>query len=228
MKLFSAVLAGLMLVGTLAISNAKATVIYEQGPSGTKNTNAATSDGKAFNSNFERTAFDDFRLSSASTVTSLTWMGKVFPSTTFEIGFYAHSGSRPASTPLFQITLDPVITQDSDFSFVYHYEADLGAGLFLEADTRYWLSITDVSDDLRVWGWLADQGGSSLSRNNNGVFSNSNLNLFFSLNSNPVAVPEPATLSLFGLGLIGLSAAGLRRRNSMASRMSARDHFRCI
>lgn len=214
MKLLSAVLAGLMLIGPFAISNATATVIYEQGPIGTKNTKATGSDGFNVLSK-NRTAFDDFTLSADSTVTSITWMGKVAPSTTFEIGFYANSGSRPATTPLLHITLDPVLTQDSDFRFVFHYEADLGAGLFLEADTRYWLSIKDVTQDFAEWGWLGDDGGSNLSRNDNtGAFSPSRLNLFFTLNSDPVAVPEPATLSLFGLGLLGLSAARLRRHRT--------------
>lgn len=216
MKRLSAALIGLTLVGALATTDANATVIYEQAPVGTKNTGATSSDSSY--TRFNTTAFDDFRLSSASTVTSLTWMGKVAPSTTFEIGFYADSSGRPNTTPLFNITLDPVITQDSDFTFVYHYEADLGDGLFLEADTRYWLSIKDITQDLPIWGWLGDSGGSNLSRNDNtGAFRSSALNLFFSLRNDPVAVPEPATLSLFGLGLIGLSLAGLRRRKAASA-----------
>ncbi len=211
MKKLSVVLVGLVLFGALSAADSQATVIYEQAPVGTKNTPASAS-----NSTFNRTAFDDFTLSAASTVTSVTWMGKVIPSTTFEIGFYADSGSRPASTPLFHITLDPISTQDSDLSYVYHYEADLGAGLFLEADTRYWLSIKDVTQGFSIWSWLGDEGGANLTRSDTtGQYSASRLNLFFSLRTDPVAVPEPATLSLFGLGLIGLSAVGLRRRRAL-------------
>lgn len=199
-----------MLLSALSVADARATVIYEQAPVGTTNTPASAS-----NSRFNRTAFDDFTLSAASTVSSVTWIGRQAPQGRFEVGFYGNNGTLPASKPLLLLTLDAVSTQDSNIGSIYHFEADLDAGLFLEADTRYWLSIKYVGDSFFPWGWSGDNGGRNVTRNDtSGRYGRSQLTLFFSLRSDPVAVPEPATLGLFGLGLIGLSAAGLRRRKA--------------
>lgn len=206
-----AAIAGAVLGAALfAAAAAEATVLYQRAPAGTTNTPAARSAG-------DRTAYDDFSLSDQAQVTSIDWIGFSGPGSEFQIGIYASVPgvpiSVPAATPLFQVTVTPTVTPDADFSFVRHFAADLGTSFLLEADTLYWLAIRNVTPGGSFWGWNGDGGGISISQGPNGYGFNA-ISLFFTLNgefvTDVVAVSEPATLSLFAAGLLGL--AMVRRR----------------
>jgi hypothetical protein len=65
-----------------------------------------------------------------------------------------------------------------------------------------------------VPGFDPTPGTYAMSFNSTGGMSNG-ANFEFTFSAGAAAVPEPATLGLFGLGLLGLGAAARRRRNAL-------------
>jgi hypothetical protein len=61
------------------------------------------------------------------------------------------------------------------------------------------LRLTGFDDTIANWDFTGNQGSR-----------------LFSFSSDNVAVPEPTTVGLLGLGLIGLTAAGSKRSGSVA------------
>lgn len=84
---------------------------------------------------------------------------------------------------------------------LFTFTADLGAPIFFEAGTPLWLTIYSSSPNADPrFGWFSGSGGDSLSKQvllNNGSISSFQDR---ALTLEGEAVPEPATLSLLGLG----------------------------
>lgn len=200
-----AILATLVFCGASVSREASAGVIYEQATPDMTGGSGALSSGV-------KTVFDDFTLAEAASVTKIRWTGS-HGNPDFQIGIYANIpgaiGNRPASSSLFEITLSASSSQHDIFST--DYAAELGTGVFLAADTIYWLAIRSLGSSRWSWGRLGE--GISLIRDSNtGVDGLLNANLYFTLESEPVAVPEPGAFILFAVGLTGLFSGGLRRR----------------
>lgn len=198
-------LAALVLAATVSAGDSRAAVILERGPAGSVNTPGAISSGG-------RTAFDDFSLSTAATVTSIRWIGRSAPADGFQIGFYLGSAFRPAASAFFETAVTASLTPNADFAFITEYAADLGAGVFLEADTLYWLSIKQAADSGHSFTWHGDLRGFMVIRTAAGD-SLGQLTLFFTLEGfegQAANVPAPSAAILLGLGLVGLVA--FRRR----------------
>jgi len=176
-----------------------------------------------------------FRLATAGTATTLTWEG-VYEETppgaapTFTISFYS---SMPSTGTQAQMPTNPMFTMtgvadtivptgepydDSHFVAANTYTMDLGAGVALPTSKVYlvikaqypwaWATTTQQFPHSRaVYRYATDGTFYSYPVGNMFVFE-----LATASTAGGDPVPEPATLSLVGLGLAGLATRRLRRK----------------
>lgn len=208
-----------MIVTAVSLGSARATVLYEQSPAGSYNTGAvgSTVGGNA--------GFDDFSLSEASTVTSISWIGRFSaPGDQFRVGFYESGGqpfpfTEPLATPFFELTssVDGIVNPLDPIGLARDYTLDLGAGVSLEADTNYFISIQNA--DSRFWQWQNDSAGIAFIRLAGGSGQFFNGTLFFTLEGDvdgggpTVALAGPPAAAILALGLTAISA--VRRRTAI-------------
>lgn len=174
---------------------------------------------------------DDFTLSLAATLDSVTWYGRyddpalgVPNPTDFAIRFFDDNAGTPEVAPILSLTVSaaPVVS-GSFYTDVagaqipwYEYTAAL-PGLSLAADT-FWLSI--VEDDAGTtpsgttqWLW-ADTSTAGLRsfRNADGQPWNTGLDTDHAYSLSGTVVPVPAAVWLFGTAMVGLAGFGRRRK----------------
>lgn len=161
-------------------------------------------------------AADDFVLSAASTLESLTWFGRYFANIAvanpidFSIRIFADSGGAPAVVPfhVIAVSVNAVATGDN-FGGVPWFSYSTPLAIALGPGT-YWLSIleNDASTPLfggSQWLWGDSAAGLRALRLSDGSAWISGLdnNHAFTLNGTPV--PEPSTLVLSAVGLAALA-----------------------
>ena len=213
-----------LFVVAFGVTGPKAAVLYEVAPAGSLNTPAANSAGT-------RTAFDDFSLTDAATVTSVSWLGTGSLATdVYQVGIYASTSQhlslrRPVATPIFEITSTAGGTVNSQDEATRDYSVDLGAGIFLEADTAYWFSVRNLTR--AFWLWKGDTTGFFISRDAAGNDFPSQLSLFFTLEGElgggpAIAMSGPPVAALLGLGLIGMGFVRRRTRPDLRERRQVR------
>jgi MYXO-CTERM domain-containing protein len=239
---------GLLTALACAAGPARADIIYTQPSdfpvSGRVGVYASQNDTAVGGFGNFATAYDNFRLSSAASITGVNWQGGYFgppiqgPITAFTLTFWSDNSGQPG-TPL----LSEKIPSNANETFVgtepstgaggqdlvFNYSTNLPTAFDALANTNYWLSIVpDLVFDQNPnpafgqWGWHTGIGGDGTSMQdffNFGTggfdrFTNPN-DLAFTLTGTvtPAAVPEPASLAVWGL--LGLGALGyyrLRRR----------------
>jgi hypothetical protein len=150
---------------------------------------------------------DNFQLAGGGTVRVVEWWGTLRSGgTSFQITFYPNAGGNPG-LPLATITVTPTslsATTGSPFDPVTFYSATLGTPFTAAPGTPYWMSAFDAAPDAR-WVWLSANvdtfGGRQMQ--NGGATWNITDDVSFRLKDD--AVPEPATLSLVAIAMLGLA-----------------------
>ena len=95
----------------------------------------------------------------------------------------------------------------------------------LTAGTPYWLIAATTGDTVAAWNWnsIGDTGPHASSTNGGAFTVGTDTRGAFRVTVGTAAVPEPSTLALTGLGMLGM-AAWLRRRKKARGKDANGQH----
>jgi hypothetical protein len=212
-KIAASGVVGFILSTTLAIGSTKAAIIYDQSPIlagiiAAEGGNAAAGFNHA----------DQASFTSAATVTGMDIYSSAdtgFVSTTIRI--FNDLGGLPGTlvVPEFTEIISVIDTAGLPIgSSLTRKHVDFTTAVLLDANTTYWFSMTGTNSDLglALYGASTIADGEHFNRFGSGVWTPSFSDTAFRLSGTLAAIPEPGTLAILGLGLVGLGFA--RRPNA--------------
>ena len=208
-KLFAAAL----LLGAVFAGGANAAIIYNNGGPNQVNGNEATEWVQTENFSVPQNA----QLTDAHfwSVENGAWDG------TLDWYVFADVGGQPGAAPLASGSGTNVVKTATGnvlfFGSEFEYNFDLNSPVNLTGGTNYWFGIhlsANYDRDEIYWETTAPTAGNgteSMGGTFNNWFNNGQEHAFY-LTGTAGAVPEPATMVLFGAGLAGLGAMRRRRK----------------
>ena len=174
-------------------------------------------------SDYNATILDDFELDNgASTLSDFHWYGAYYGDTpaTDDFTLYIFDGSHnlldtiDGSATTRSATGDSVSVPIFGGSYdEYYYELLLDNPLALSAGTTYYLGIANSND--ADWAWEYSQilsGDADLWFQQQNYFQDGFGEFSYQLTGPGGVVPEPASMSILGFGLVALSMRGRRKR----------------
>ena len=231
------------IAGLLAVwsSSASAVTLFDNGSAG-QDSSAYLSDFDPASGGFMQIVADDFSLPSSSVIGGVHFWGSYLGEDVnsnpgpaapaqddFTLDVFAPdaTGLLPGSL-LSSMTIDSLNRTDTgiDTSFLdlrlYKYDATV-ADLSLGAGTYFLEIANNTTSDGTAGSWVWEMATDNPLNYNVAAYNNSSpwyegggsmaFNLTGDAGAPDAAVPEPATMTLFGLGLAGLVAKVARRRN---------------
>ncbi len=188
---------------------------YQQLPLSTSSAGLPSSPAYSFYP--QRQVFDDFTLTSAYSITGITWWGFYNPSSTnpaFTVRIYddvsqlelLESGSYTGLSFGSVTVGDPTVQTGAG---IKEYSITLTTPFNAAVNTTYWLSIYNAAPN-SYWSWQkADALGDGAYQTNKGSVGN----VAFQLTAPDAPVPIPSAAWLLGAGLIGLVVIRRRLKN---------------
>ena len=165
------------------------------------------------------TAYDNFTLGSATNINLVYWAGGYFNPqsqgtiTAWTVSFYADNAGQPGGLlSTFNIAgnaNETFVQNDVLGDPIYFYHT--GISFNAAAGTQYWLSVVPDVAFPPQWGWTSSSTGDGISYQD--FFGHRLTNptdLAFALYTQQTTTPEPGSLMLLGIGVLG--AAGMLRR----------------
>jgi hypothetical protein len=169
---------------------------------------------------------DNFTLSTDAVITGVNWYGYYnsepasSSSILFDLNFHSDVGNLPDLVPIYSQSLSLSITDIGidaiNGNNIYRFEAALATSFAVSAGERMWLSVFDTDPSTSQWLWsrhLPTGDGFAIRNTNPELITDwipeGGGDLAFELVGDPVPIPEPATMILFGLGMAGV---GIFRR----------------
>ena len=201
-----------------------AATIYSQAFLGTSANNSYVTTNAEGSDNNEWT-YDQFTADKSGTVTNITWQGLQQNNTGFTIKISTQQPNTPDTTPsggyIENISFPLSASLSPAGNGFFNFTKDLTTSFIITAGTNYWITIysTKAVPTAWLWGNSADgdpqTGAVDYLTGRHTWQSVAGGHRAFSLNGTVSAssVPEPATLWLFGSGLVGLGMFAKRRKN---------------
>lgn len=172
------------------------------------------------------TVYDNFTLTNTSAIADVHWQGGYFNPgeqgniTAFTISFWPDVAGEPGPDPLFTAVIpgnaNETFVGDEWFGPIFDYGVDLTTPFVALADTTYWLSIVPDLAFPPQWGWYTGVGGDGKGVIDFFSLGRIELQTDFAFSLTGSVIPEPASLTLFSLGLIGLFGYSRRKQRVLS------------